>query len=105
MYAEKEQKRWDESKVSRGSTLPYHKPVANKVKPNILFLSGICNDHADGSGRAKTAKSERQFDKAVVFQIVSTSRQRPSSQGIRAFSRGLQANVAGISRTESRRFG
>ena len=80
--------------------LPYQRPVAKTANINSFFLAGICNDHTDGSGRAKTAKSERQLNKPVAFQIASTSKQRPSSQGAQAFSRGLQAKMAENSRAE-----
>lgn len=78
----------------------YHKPVAKTVDTSIFLLSGICNLHTDSSGRASIAKSDRQLNKPVAFQIASTSRQRPSSQGIQLFSRGLQAKMAENSRIE-----
>ena len=78
----------------------YHKPVAKTVDTSIFLLSGICNLHTDGSGRANIAKSDRQLNKPLAFQKASTSRLRPSSQGIHIFSRGLQAKMAENSMTE-----
>lgn len=78
----------------------YQRPVAKTVNTSIFLLSGICNFHTDGSGRARIAKSDRQLNEPVAFQIPSTLRQRPSSQGIQLFSRGLQAKMAENSRME-----